>query len=306
MSHGSGLTLHYAAGSDIGQRRELNEDSAYASPRMLALADGIGGHVHGEIASAAVIAALTSLDARLPAADLHQIDLSAALATGVADASQRLVDLAERDPALQGMGTTLTAMLWDGVRFAVAHVGDSRGYVLRDGALAPLTSDHTFVQALVDDGVMAPEEVAGHPRRSLLLRALLSTSVAEPDLSVRDGRAGDRYLLCSDGLTDYVPLDAVGEVLAGAADPATAVRGLIDLANSYGGPDNITCVVADLDQSAGRVPPQQSRIVVGALAELAAQVPRPAEVSVGAPAGDQAGPEPVPTGGLVGPASSRM
>ena len=265
MSHGSVLALHCAAGSDIGLRRELNEDSAYASSRMVALADGMGGHVHGEIASAVAIAALASLDAGLPAADLSGVDVSAALASGVADAARRLVELAQRDPALEGMGTTLTAMLWDGARFAVAHVGDSRGYLMRDGELAPLTTDHTFVQALVDDGVMAPEEAVVHPRRSLLLRALLSTGVAEPDLSIHDGQPGDRYLLCSDGLTDYSPLEAVHEILAAVAEPAAAVDGLIDLANSCGGPDNITCVVADLVRLGAGVA-EQPPVVVGALA----------------------------------------
>lgn len=282
MTH---VGIRVAVDTDPGRHRDVNEDSAYVSPRLIAVADGMGGHVHGEIASATVIAALSDLDGgllgRLPSADgvngaesadgVEGVDLAAVLAGAVTDACERLADVAERNPSLRGMGTTLTAMLWDGGRFALAHVGDSRGYRLRDGELTQLTTDHTMVQSLVDEGRMLPQQALAHPRRSMLTRALQTGGTAEPDLSEQDARQGDRYLLCSDGLTDVLPPDLLGEVLASDEDPAdpdAVVRTLIELANEGGGPDNITCVLADvLDGPA----PDPGRRMIGAAAQLNAQ-----------------------------------
>ncbi|WP_036327566.1 PP2C family protein-serine/threonine phosphatase [Microbispora sp. ATCC PTA-5024] len=235
--------IRYAAGSDVGRTRAKNEDSLHAGERLLAIADGMGGHGHGEVASAAVIAALAALEeGPMPE------DPVAALDTAVQQAGQRLSDLAEQDPSLERMGTTVTAMLWDGsTRFAVAHVGDSRAYMLRDGALYQITRDHTLVQSLVDDGRMSPDQAARHPNRSLLLRALETSGFAEPDLSLRDAHPGDRYLLCSDGLTAVLEPETLHHVLSTVAEPEDAVRRLIDLANEGGGPDNISCVVADVE-----------------------------------------------------------
>ncbi|ETK33749.1 protein phosphatase [Microbispora sp. ATCC PTA-5024] len=227
----------------MGRTRAKNEDSLHAGERLLAIADGMGGHGHGEVASAAVIAALAALEeGPMPE------DPVAALDTAVQQAGQRLSDLAEQDPSLERMGTTVTAMLWDGsTRFAVAHVGDSRAYMLRDGALYQITRDHTLVQSLVDDGRMSPDQAARHPNRSLLLRALETSGFAEPDLSLRDAHPGDRYLLCSDGLTAVLEPETLHHVLSTVAEPEDAVRRLIDLANEGGGPDNISCVVADVE-----------------------------------------------------------
>ena len=243
------LTLRYAVASDVGQRREANEDSVYASPRLLAVADRIGGHVAGEVASSAAIAAISDLDKRLTAG----ADPLEELFGAVRDAVVRLTDLAEDDHALRGMGTTLTTLHWDGSRLAVAHVGDSRAYLLREGELEQITRDHTVVQELVDQGRITPEVAASHPSRSVLTRALQSGGEADPDLFFLDVRPADRYLICSDGLSDVVPSDAIREVLATETEPEQAAQRLIELANAGGGPDNITCVIADvLEQHAAQ------------------------------------------------------
>ncbi|GAA1306601.1 protein phosphatase [Planotetraspora silvatica] len=234
--------IRYAAGSDIGRSRTKNEDSVYASEHLLAIADGMGGHGHGDVASAAAIEALSAVDGGAPPEDLITT-----LESGVREAARRLSELAEHDPTLERMGTTITAMLWDGEsRFAVAHVGDSRAYMLRDGGLYQITRDHTLVQSLVDDGHMSPDQAAKHPNRSLLLRALETSGLADPDLSLRDAHPGDRYLLCSDGLTAVLEPETLHQVLTAIDEPAEAVRRLIELANEGGGPDNITCIVADV------------------------------------------------------------
>ncbi|MFC7383584.1 PP2C family protein-serine/threonine phosphatase [Sphaerisporangium rhizosphaerae] len=241
MSNNASFTLRYAARTDVGLRREQNEDSVYAGPRLLAVADGMGGHSHGEVASATVIAALSVLDGDPPSGDLL-----GAMESAITEAVRRLKDMADRDPKLTGMGTTLTAMLWDGGRFALAHIGDSRAYMLREGMLYQITRDHTLVQSLVDDGQMTPEQAAAHPRRSLLMRALGGSGSVEPDLSLREARPGDRYLLCSDGLSGVVGPQALHETLTSLADLGEAADRLIALARDGGGPDNISCVVCEI------------------------------------------------------------
>jgi serine/threonine protein phosphatase PrpC len=238
------LELRYAVRSDVGLLREGNEDSAYAGPRLLAVADGMGGHAAGEVASAVAIAALTDLDD-----DMSPSELQIALATAVAHANQILHDMVSADPSISGMGTTLTAMLWSGGKVALCHIGDSRAYVLSGGELRQITHDHTLVQSLVDDGRISPDEAATHPQRSLLLRALDGTSEAEPDLSILEAHAGDRYLLCSDGLSSVVSEETIHRTLATVADPDDAVLQLVELAIRGGGPDNITCIVADVVES---------------------------------------------------------
>ncbi|GGS61201.1 hypothetical protein GCM10010156_19980 [Planobispora rosea] len=260
MAQNEGLALRYAARSDVGVRREANEDSGYASARLLAVADGMGGHAGGEIASSLAVAAVAALDASLPGSG---VDLKAALKGVARDINQALRDTAEREPALRGMGTTLTAMLWDGEMFALAHVGDSRAYMLRDGALYQITHDHTLVQSLVDDGRITPEQAAEHPRRSMVLRVLEGTGDGELDLTLREAQPGDRYLICSDGLTAVVGPETLFNTLTEIDDPDEAARRLIDLANRGGGPDNITCIVADF----GAHPSGAERFVVGAATE---------------------------------------
>src|SRR6516164_674677 len=255
------LALRYAVRSDVGLLREGNEDSAYAGPRLLAVADGMGGHAAGEVASAVAISTLTGLDGDMPANELQL-----ALADAVTRANQTLHDMVVADPSIGGMGTTLTAMLWSGSRVALCHIGDSRAYVLSGGEFRQITHDHTLVQSLVDDGRISPDEAATHPQRSLLLRALDGTSEAEPDLSIREAHAGDRYLLCSDGLSGVVSEETLHRTLATVADPDDAVLQLVELAIRGGGPDNITCIVADVVDSATapRVPGRSSSMLAGA------------------------------------------
>ena len=271
------LALRYAVRSDVGLLREGNEDSAYAGPRLLAVADGMGGHAAGEVASAVAISALADLDEDMPAAELEL-----ALADAVTRANQTLHDMVMADPSIGGMGTTLTAMLWSGGRVALCHIGDSRAYVLSGGELRQITHDHTLVQSLVDDGRISPDEAATHPQRSLLLRALDGTSEAEPDLSILDARAGDRYLLCSDGLSSVVSEETLHRILATVKDPEDAVLQLVELAIKGGGPDNITCIVADVVDSATALrPPTQNSVLAGA----ASNGGRPTLLRTNSPAG---------------------
>jgi PPM family protein phosphatase len=234
------LTIRYAVKTDVGLRRTGNEDAAYAGPRLLAVADGLGGHAGGEVASATVIDALRPLDTEVPAGDVLT-----ALEDAVRRASSALGDIVEADPALRGLGTTLTALLWSGSQLGMVHIGDSRAYLVRDGEVFQITHDHTMVQLLVDEGRITTEEVATHPQRSLLLRAL-GDFTSEPDLQLREARPGDRYLLCSDGLHGVADADAIGRVLLTVADPDQAATDLVALAIANGGPDNITVIIADV------------------------------------------------------------
>jgi PPM family protein phosphatase len=259
-------TLRSAVGSDVGRRRENNQDSAVTSPRILAVADGMGGHAHGEVASTVAISAMRDLDAQLRGVDLAGVDLLAALRDAVDDAAARLTALAKQDPDLRGTGTTVVAFLVDGTRIGVLHLGDSRAYLLREGELHRLTRDHTLVQSLVDEGRISEEEAATHPRRSWLVKTLQDSSTPEPDLFHVDGVPGDRFLICSDGVTAVLEDAQLQEVLAGVAEPEAAVAELIARANAGGGPDNITCIVADLVE--GAEPDDDTSVVVGAAATL--------------------------------------
>ena len=235
------LVLRYAVRSDVGLLREGNEDSAYAGPRLLAVADGMGGHAAGEVASSLTIASMAKLDSEPPGGDM-MVELAAA----VAAANTRLQEMIIANPAVEGMGTTLTALFWSDGHAAVCHIGDSRGYLLREGELYQITHDHTLVQSLVDEGRISADDVSTHPQRSLLLRALDGRSVAEPDLSVHDAQPGDRYLLSSDGLHQVVAADELARVLLTVTDPDQAAADLIALAIDGGGPDNVSCIVADV------------------------------------------------------------
>jgi PPM family protein phosphatase len=254
------IALRYVVRSDVGLLREGNEDSAYAGPHLLAIADGMGGHAAGEVASAVAIKTLAPLDA-----DTTGVDMLAVLGEAIADANAALRLITQTDPATEGMGTTVTALLWHGAQVAICHIGDSRGYLLRDGELRQITHDHTLVQSLVDEGRLTPEAAASHPQRSLVMRALQSSIPADPDLEMLEARVGDRFLLCSDGLTDVVTDDTLRMTLSELTDLDAAVDQLVDLAIRSGGPDNITCVLADvLDADDGDEASRQS-IMVGAL-----------------------------------------
>lgn len=253
------LALRYAARSEVGLIRPGNEDSAYAGPRLMAVADGMGGHVAGELASAITVATLAELDR--PGLDYDEV--LSELADAVTRSGERIVDLIDANPDLSGMGTTLTAIAMLDERIALIHVGDSRAYLMRDGELTQITHDHTYVQTLVDSGRITPEEARVHPRRNLMMRAIDGTHVVEADVSVREARVGDRFLLCSDGLCGVV---ADSELLRGLslANATAAVTALVEAALEAGAPDNVTAVVADVvdsDDDAG------TPVVVGAAGE---------------------------------------
>ncbi|WP_131744630.1 PP2C family serine/threonine-protein phosphatase [Frankia sp. Cppng1_Ct_nod] len=233
------LRLHYAVRSDVGHVREGNEDSAYAGARLIAVADGMGGHAAGEVASSTVISQLASLDEDIAASEILE-----ALADSVDEANAQLRAMSIEDGSLEGMGTTVTALLLAGTRLGVLHVGDSRAYLLRDQVLNQVTHDHTLVQDLVDQGRITPEQADTHPQRSLLMRALDGRDV-EPDLSIRETTPDDRYLLCTDGLSGVVTEATIFEALL-LPTPQEAVDRLVELALKGGGPDNITVVVADV------------------------------------------------------------
>ncbi|TQK52972.1 protein phosphatase [Streptomyces sp. SLBN-118] len=231
------LGFRYAARSDRGLVRETNQDAAYAGSRLLAVADGFGGE--GAPASTAVIDALKHLEAEGPGS------------TRVGDLLNALEDAVHRANAtvngFAGSGTTLTAMMWTGSQLALVHIGDTRAHLLRDGDFFQITHDHTVVQAMIDEGDLSPEEAASHPQRAMLLRALDgSAGLAGPDLRLHEARAGDRYLLCSDGLSATVPQEEKRRAVAALTDPGEAVHELVALAHRAGGPDNIACVVADV------------------------------------------------------------
>ncbi|MEU1345762.1 Stp1/IreP family PP2C-type Ser/Thr phosphatase [Streptomyces sp. NPDC005786] len=298
------LSLRFAAGSHKGMIREGNEDSGYAGPRLLAIADGMGGQAAGEVASSEVISTLVQLDDDVPGSDILT-----SLGTAVQRANDQLRMMVEEDPQLEGMGTTLTALLWTGQRLGLVHVGDSRAYLLRDGVLTQITQDHTWVQRLVDEGRITEEEATTHPQRSLLMRALGSGDHVEPDLSIREVRAGDRYLICSDGLSGVVSHQTMEETLASYQGPQETIQDLIQLALRGGGPDNITCIVADVldvdsnDTLAGRL--NDTPVIVGAVAEnQAAQLNDGGAMET--PAGRAAGlgrTVPPPSGGFGPPGS---
>lgn len=252
------LSLRYTARSDVGLVREGNEDSGYAGPSLLAVADGMGGHAAGEVASSVAVSTLATLED-----DAVSTELLDALATAVEQANEAISDMVERHPQLDGMGTTLTALLWSGSRLGLVHVGDSRAYLLRDGAITQITHDHTFVQQLQDEGRITAAEAAVHPQRSLLLRALDGRSNPEPDLSVREAHLGDRYLLCSDGLSGVLSDAEIAELLANPDLEATA-DALVQGALRGGAPDNVTCIVADVVEVDAH--PSEHPIVVGAAA----------------------------------------
>uniref|UniRef100_UPI0020293E08 Stp1/IreP family PP2C-type Ser/Thr phosphatase n=1 Tax=Actinotalea sp. C106 TaxID=2908644 RepID=UPI0020293E08 len=237
------IALRYAARSDVGLVRANNQDSAYAGPHLLVVADGMGGHAGGDVASSVAVAHLAPLDDEAHGPDDALDELGKAIST----AHDELLQRAEENPELAGLGTTVTALLRTGNKLAMAHIGDSRAYLLREGELTQVTTDHSFVQHLVNTGKITPEEAEHHPQRSVLLRVLGDFDMEiVPDLSVREARAGDRWMLCSDGLSGVVSNDTLAETLRGVADVETCADTLVELALRGGAPDNVTLVVGDV------------------------------------------------------------
>ena len=254
----SGLSFRIAARSEIGRVRRNNEDAGYAATDLLVVADGMGGHEAGELASAATVAAIVAAAATSAGADevLNQ------LAEAVITSGEYIADVVASNRDLAGMGTTMTVVAMREDRIAMAHVGDSRAYLYRDNELAQMTKDHTFVQSLVDSGEITLAEAAVHPKRNLMMRAIDGIHAVEVDLSVRETRVGDRYLLCSDGLCGVIDTQTISEALS-ATDLTNAVTLLIDAAMAAGAPDNITVVVADVVSDSIDVDP----VLIGSAAD---------------------------------------
>ncbi|WP_405592838.1 MerR family transcriptional regulator [Streptomyces sp. NBC_01190] len=239
-SNAAPLAIRYAARSDQGLVRASNQDTAYADPRLLAVADGFGDG--GARAAAGAVEVLRRLETDgVPAGELLNV-----LEDAVESARLAVRGVAATAPRPDEVGTTLTALLWTGSHLGLVHIGDSRAYLLRDGGLFRITHDHTMVQSLMDEGRLTAAEAASHPQRSLLARALDGGSPATADLRLHEARAGDRYLLCSDGLSTVVAEEEIRRVIRTAADPDEAVRELIALARQAGAPDNVGCVIADV------------------------------------------------------------
>ncbi len=260
------IGLRYAARSDVGLVRSNNQDSAFAGPHLLVVADGMGGHAGGDVASSLAVAAFAPLDDEAHGPD----DALAELERAMAAARDEIVARVEAEPDLAGMGTTVTAILRAGNKLAMAHLGDSRGYLLRDGVLTQVTVDHTFVQHLVDTGRISPDEAEHHPQRSVVMRVLGDFDVdVTPDLSVREARPGDRWLLCSDGLSGFVSHDTLAETLRDIRDVDACADRLVQLALRAGGGDNVTVIVADvvdLSDAPDGTAPSTAVAVVGAAA----------------------------------------
>lgn len=253
------IGFKYAALSDIGKIRQSNQDSGYAGPNLLVLADGMGGPAGGDIASSIAIDHLRSLDTE---ADTPEEALES-LREAIAQAHQELCERSTQDPALAGLGTTCIAIRRSQNAITMTHIGDSRAYRLRGGELRQMTNDHSFVQYLVDTGQLTPEQAETHPQRSVLLRVLgdsqedVNLDESQPDFTV-----GDRWLLCSDGLCGFVSGQTIGKMLYRSETPQQACETLVELALKAGGPDNITCVVADIVED----PQAQEPQIVGAAA----------------------------------------
>jgi len=233
----------YAARSVVGLVRSSNQDSAYASPNLLVVADGMGGHAGGDVASTIAIEILKHLDhpGHTPKTALD--DLENAL-----DHSQlALIRASDTAPQLQGLGTTVVCLLRTDTTLVMAHMGDSRAYLLRNGQLTQVTVDHTFVQHLVDIGRITPEEAINHPQRNVVMRVLSDFDLdLHPDVSVREAKTGDRWLLCSDGLSGYLTEEELTSILLGVRDPDLAADALINQALKNQSTDNVTCLVADI------------------------------------------------------------
>jgi serine/threonine protein phosphatase PrpC len=267
----AGLTLRYAVRSDVGLLREENEDSAYAGPAVLAVADGGSRPVAGGLATSLAIASMAKLDAEARGGDMLE-ELSSAIHT----VNARMRAMVKANPAAEDMGSALTAMYWWDGHAATCHIGDTRGYLLREGNLYQITRDHTQVQTLVDEGRISVDDVPRHPQKDQVLHVLDGRSVPEPDLASHDSAAGDRYLLCTNGLPSVVSDEMLRETLISPESPEEVTRQLIELALRGGGPDNITCIVADV---IGRTQSQGSTSQAPILAGAAAGLESPQDIS---------------------------
>jgi serine/threonine protein phosphatase PrpC len=247
--------------SHVGKIRANNQDSGYAGRQLFVVADGMGGHAGGDVASAIAITRIIEADKQYASAH----DAEFALQSSLIAANSLLAETVFEHPELTGMGTTVSAILRSGDEIAIAHIGDSRIYLYRDSVLKQITADHTFVQRLVDSGRITPEEAAVHPRRSVLMRVLGDVDAApEIDTTVHDVKQGDRWLLCSDGLSSYVSDEKIEHALKTIPVPKAAAEKLVKDSLDQGAPDNVTIVIVDIDETpdSSSIPP----ITVGSAA----------------------------------------
>src|SRR5690349_19604645 len=259
----SDLRLRYAATSDVGRVRKDNQDSGYAGPWLIAVCDGVGGAARGDVASATAIQQLRRLDAP-PSTDPDH-DLLARVAGALHRAHDRIGELVDEDPALNGTSTTATLALFDGTKVGMGHVGDSRAYLLRERSLTRLTTDHTFVQTLIDEGRITEEESRTHPHRNLILRAVDGTHDLEPDVFEVPVQPGDRLLICSDGACGVLDDARLTDILT-TGSPDFAATELVRASLEAGSTDNVTCVVAHVLE--GEPDPAGGGIEVGAIVDL--------------------------------------
>jgi protein phosphatase len=239
------LQLKYVAHSEVGLIRKNNQDSGFASPHLLVVADGMGGAAAGDLASAVAINTIRTIEAPTDGKQMLEV-----LAHAIHDANTKIAELIESDVSLEGMGTTVTGAMFDGVELGLAHIGDSRAYLFRDGRLERLTHDHTWVQSLIDDGKISETEAAMHPHRSLLLKVLNGQSTNDPDLAMLSVKAGDRVMFCSDGVCGLIDDDVIAAALQ-IPDLDQAAEQLVAASLREGGIDNITVIVADVVESGG-------------------------------------------------------
>jgi len=254
------LRLQFAAISDVGRVRKDNQDSGYAGPWLLSVCDGVGGAARGDIASATAIQQLRRLD------EPPTEDLLGQVAGALHRAHDRIGELVDEDPSLNGTSTTATVALFDGTRLGMGHVGDSRAYLYRSGEITQLTKDHTFVQSLIDEGRITEADARVHPHRNLILKALDGIHEAEPDLFHIGLAAGDRVLLCSDGASGALDDGRLADILSTGSPDFAAVE-LVRASLEAGSSDNVTCIVADVVDADAPLEPLEP-VLVGAAAEL--------------------------------------
>ena len=266
------LRLSYYAVSDVGRVRKDNQDSGYAGPWLLAVCDGVGGAARGDIASSTAVGELRRLDTEPDSGDLLT-----RVTDGLHEAHESIAAQVDEDPALSGTSTTATIALFDGHRIAIGHIGDSRGYLYRAGELSQITTDHTFVQSLIDEGRITEEEARIHPHRNLILKALDGLHEVEPDLFAIALAPGDRVFLCSDGACGVLDDARITDILASGSPEFSAIE-MVRASLDAGSSDNVTCVVADvLTEEQAAADPAVAALepmVVGAAAERKARSPR--------------------------------
>jgi PPM family protein phosphatase len=257
--------LQYAAISDVGRVRKDNQDAGYAGPWLLSVCDGVGGAARGDLASSTAIGQLRRLD-QPPEPDEDEHHRLERVAGAIHRASDRIGELVDEQPALSGTSTTATVALFDGERLAMGHIGDSRAYLFRKRSLRQLTSDHTFVQSLIDEGRITEQDARTHPHRNLILKALDGVHDYDPDLFTVSLAENDRIFLCSDGASGVLDDGRLADILSTGSPDFAAVE-LVRASLEAGSTDNVTCIVADVLPVGVEDDPAKP-LVVGSAAEL--------------------------------------